>query len=606
MANEITIKIKSLDETDYGPALEKARKFSEEVHKALNESAKIDVKVDTAEAEEKIKHIEEELARLNGDDATIKVKVKEEDVKATEDKIKKKMDDSGSSSGKGWASRFTKALQSFDFKPGLLPVGLAVGAAFLPLIGASIAGAVVGSVGLGGIVGGVVIAAHDPRVKSAFKEMKTDLGQSLKLDAAPFVPVVISALHQIKTEVHQLNLGQIFADLAPQVQPVLSGILDLVGSLGDAIRNIVAKSGPVMQELGTDFRNLGRTLDSALSSLADNSKNEALALHDLFALIDGSIATVFALVDAFTAVYGAFHKLYELSPEGIYSKIQDGTQGVTGAVQDTIAAAQEQIDTNHGLAHSWTNAADAADQQTKAIKGVADALKAATDPAFAFIDAQKQVNDAQSAYDKAVKSSGKNSAAARNAQIDLEKAMINYVSAASGARSGTDHLTSAQKAMLRSAGFSSSAIKDLDKHLKDAYNSAKKIDGFDVTLSVEYQRTYTTYGKPFSVELPPTQVFHGLASGGISGAANGATSSGLTWVGENGPELLKLPAGTAVRSHGDSMRMAGGSGGGGDGSMITVPLVIDGRTLATVIIDPIRRKVWQDHGGNVQAALGRG
>jgi hypothetical protein len=46
------------------------------------------------------------------------------------------------------------------------------------------------------------------------------------------------------------------------------------------------------------------------------------------------------------------------------------------------------------------------------------------------------------------------------------------------------------------------------------------------------------------------------ATGGISGAAGGGTRSGLTWVGEQGRELVRLPYGSQVYSNPDSERMA--------------------------------------------------
>lgn len=56
------------------------------------------------------------------------------------------------------------------------------------------------------------------------------------------------------------------------------------------------------------------------------------------------------------------------------------------------------------------------------------------------------------------------------------------------------------------------------------------------------------------------------AAGGIVGAAVGGIHNGLRWVGEQGPELMDVPAGTTVHSAADSQRMmrrAQGSGGAG-------------------------------------------
>lgn len=46
----------------------------------------------------------------------------------------------------------------------------------------------------------------------------------------------------------------------------------------------------------------------------------------------------------------------------------------------------------------------------------------------------------------------------------------------------------------------------------------------------------------------------GKRSGGIANAATGGARGGLTWVGEAGPELVRLPSGSSVLSAGDSMR----------------------------------------------------
>lgn len=109
--------------------------------------------------------------------------------------------------------------------------------------------------------------------------------------------------------------------------------------------------------------------------------------------------------------------------------------------------------------------------------------------------------------------------------------------------------------------------------------------------------------------------FFGFASGGIasggapdgrvsrSHAAGGGPRGAMTWVGEQGPELVRLPFGSTVRSAGDSRRIAAAGAGGGGGPM-HVHVNVGGHELAELIIDPLRRSI-QTRGGNVQAVLGR-
>lgn len=89
----------------------------------------------------------------------------------------------------------------------------------------------------------------------------------------------------------------------------------------------------------------------------------------------------------------------------------------------------------------------------------------------------------------------------------------------------------------------------------------------------------------------------GFAHGGVTGSANGASPSGMTMVGEQGPELLQLPPGTRVRSNPDTRAMSGGGSGGGS-SVITI------RLEGTGILDGLRKTI-RVQGGDVQTVLGR-
>jgi hypothetical protein len=96
----------------------------------------------------------------------------------------------------------------------------------------------------------------------------------------------------------------------------------------------------------------------------------------------------------------------------------------------------------------------------------------------------------------------------------------------------------------------------------------------------------------------------GYAHGGVRGAQDGATSSGLTWVGEAGPELVSLPAGSRVHTAGDSARMS--SGGTEE---VLVRLIADRTTergLFDLLWSMLQAEVMTRGGGNVQLALGRG
>lgn len=108
-----------------------------------------------------------------------------------------------------------------------------------------------------------------------------------------------------------------------------------------------------------------------------------------------------------------------------------------------------------------------------------------------------------------------------------------------------------------------------------------------------------------ALEKAIKKAISGKASGGIIGAAGGGPRSGLTLVGEQGPELAELAPGSRVRSNPDSRRIAAGFAAGAGGGVIQVNLVLDGRVIARQLIDPFRAEIWDRAGGNVQKALGR-
>ena len=86
------------------------------------------------------------------------------------------------------------------------------------------------------------------------------------------------------------------------------------------------------------------------------------------------------------------------------------------------------------------------------------------------------------------------------------------------------------------------------------------------------------------------------AAGGIIGAATGGARGGLTWVGEQGPEIVRLPYGSRVYSNPDSRRMAAGMGGGGQPIIVHQTITLDGRVLARQIFDPLRGEIRRQGG----------
>ncbi|MEU0783276.1 phage tail protein [Streptomyces sp. NPDC006173] len=117
-----------------------------------------------------------------------------------------------------------------------------------------------------------------------------------------------------------------------------------------------------------------------------------------------------------------------------------------------------------------------------------------------------------------------------------------------------------------------------------------------------------------TIEKSIEKAFGKKANGGIvGGAASGGVRGGLTWVGEEGPELVRLPASSIVYPAGQSRQRAqapwasmlntprgggartGGAAAGGSAQPIVVhqTIELDGRVIARQIFNPLRAEVRQ-------------
>lgn len=637
MANEVVIKVRVDDQSRQGfaAALAESRVFGdmmehelkaagmdagstagEEVASELNKQLRalrlpeLDVHMNADEAREKIKELEVQVRALASDNPTIDVKIRSDKALSELAAFKrrfKEVEDDGDKNGQGWASKFIGAAKGKLMGlggEGLSSVLTTAGIALAPMIGASIAGAVVGGAGIGGIAGGMALAARDERVQFAMLNLQDSLTEKLTNAVEPFVPVAVQSINQVNEHLNRLNFGKMFADLAPQVAPLINGVTDFIDKMGAALEKVFQKSGPVIQAIGQEIGDLGTVIGRGLGSLADNSDKEALALKDLFAVINGSIDIAFKFLNTMAQIYDVFHKMEQISLPGVFELLSDKSRKVKDSAVEMAEAVMKTTIATDDQTTSVELATNALHQEDDAIHQVSKSLKASTDPLFAFMDAQDSLTEKQKAMNTAISQHGKNSQQARQATKDYQRALIDYVSAAAGATNGTGHLTAEQKRLLSSAGASKQRINELDNALYQAWKQANKLDGFEVDVTVATH--FKEFGKPYS-DMTPYQ-FHGLAHGGIKGAASGPISSGLTWVGENGPELMDLPPGTSVRTSGDSarmMRQMAGAGAGMTGPII-INLELDGHQLATATVDPMRNFVRNRFGGNVQLAYGQG
>jgi hypothetical protein len=142
-------------------------------------------------------------------------------------------------------------------------------------------------------------------------------------------------------------------------------------------------------------------------------------------------------------------------------------------------------------------------------------------------------------------------------------------------------------------GRITSATRGMFNGIKDAFRAALNwvIDKWNnLSFKIGGQ-------KVFGVSLPSVTIstpnLPHLATGGITGG-------GLAMVGENGPELVRLPSGSSVMNNGATQR-AMASGGT---TKVDLTINSSNRPIDRVLLELLRDAIRRYNGGNVQAALG--
>lgn len=582
-------------------------------------------------------------AENNTRDLTNSLKMTAEDIKGTFRKA-------GEESGDHFFKRFSAKTQSLAGSA-LSPVGdllgesigaragLAAAGTLLPALG----GALSAGAGAAGLGGGLALAIFsDSELKDAGKKAGDQLfGQITQRAHTAFyepIKVLFNDLGRYSDTIAD-DWGDAFDNLAPSLVPFVNDVAQAVTQLSGVLADIAGDSGPALEALGDGLKEIFGSVGDLMVTLTSDTEGNADALRMFLGVVSDVVDGVNLLVEAQQNLADVTGGML-----GIMGPLGDVLQDLGQSYLDSKNNAQEWRAINGESADSASDAATQIREEIDALSGLADALKAQTDPAFAMIAAQKELADAQEAYSKAVKKSGKNSSEAQDALIDLTKAALNVESAAESAGDAFDgSISPALRATMKAASLTEGQIDQVAK----AFRGARKagLDFEDKYTGTVQQRGAEAAKRAIAAAAAAARAYEGQyiaalsvrisrmdagmdgpqaggkATGGIVGqAAHGATSSGLTWVGEQGPELIKAPAGTRVWSAADSFRIrrtfgnAGwqgplGNALGATGSMnnsqpLMITLNVDGRAVAVQMVDPFRQLANEKAGGVIQNLLG--
>lgn len=455
--------------------------------------------------------------------------------------------------------------------PLLMATLVIVIAGVLAWLGAAVAGILVTALGGAFAAIGVVSAAKSKQVKEEWGRTADTLKKVFTEAGKPFIDVLDQALERTQ---------RIVKSFAPSFQKAMEAAAPTTAKFIESLQNGLVRFGknafkPIMDAWKVFGPVFGKEFEDFMGELGDSFKEMAKVVsehpEEIRLALRGVFETLDLIVDSVTFLAQAWVFMAQNAGDAIGYLIKYGLSYLV----DAVLFAAEKITTLMSDAFGWVpGLGPKLKAAAKAVEGFRDSTKTALDgmaeAAFGWDDALNQANRKRK----------------------LEADITVWQSQLAKARADLKK-TSDQKAKAKLKAD----ISDLEDKIAAAN---KKLTDLNGKTAMTY--VVTSYQQVRNKGYNGNSATGGHAYGGIRGAATGGLRGNMTLVGEQGPELIPLQPGSRVRSNPDTRRILAGQGG--DARPIQANIVLDGRVLASVMIDPLRGEV-RDRGGNVQNVLGQ-
>lgn len=474
---------------------------------------------------------------------------------------------------------FKFSLRGLLEQPELLAVLAGAALSLAPPLGAAIAGAVVGAVGLGGIVGGVISAAKDPRVTDAFAQFKADIAADFfgGAGAGAFVQPILDSLHTLSEGFKSLNLGATFAKAAPSLNMLATGVVNLFKNAMPGFNEVMEQSKPIVAELARGLGEIGSAFSQFLHELI-NSKGALLGLRTLFELISGTLVglgkVLGALGNAFQYLANfilgfadAVSKMHLPGVSDAAGKVRDRIKELTSGLGDFSMQADDAGQSTVYLSKSAAqlavgldNSAAAAAQERTMLQQMTTALDAATQGSLDLWQAQLDASQALADASRALHDNGRhwndNTDAARNNQRAIKDAITALIQQRDAAIANSDGTKAARDKIIKAYDDQIDKLKRLASQMGATKAQADALAG---TYKVQFSVSVSGIGSLTRLNDLAHQHYGG-AAGFASGT--GYAPAGMPYLaGEQGPELIFPLVPTKVLNHPQTMAYAGGTGG---------------------------------------------
>jgi hypothetical protein len=471
--------------------------------------------------------------------------------------------------------------------------GTTLGLAMAPVLGGIISAAVVGTVGLGGVIGGAVLAARNPQVVAAWKTLGNQIMSELRPAGEAFVQPMIDAASTLGQGFRDAKIAETLTAAAPLMDDIASGAAGFVREMGPGLHDAITKGAPpVFRVLDRELADLGGAFGDMFTSMSRAGDEAALAFKDALDLTED---TVVALGD----VMAGLSRIYALTRNPLLDRVFDvvpmfGLIEVIGKLGDV----SERTKTRNELAmDAAVNYGTAAGAHSDEIRNYAGAVKDVGDSAAQAqrevsilngkiedfldqsMDAAQASDDYEAAIDDVTASLKENG---RTIDANTEKGRANRQAFRDAVKAAQDH----RAAMIESGVSTAEAntiydanITRLKRIATNAGISEKELREMAGEYRINVITSFFTRGKPPKITAGGAVVVGG---GHITEFQHGGTSPAHEPFRVHADEVLFSDRQhyVATKAQADSMASKASSGGG----MLAHPITLSGSALMDRLI----------------------
>lgn len=472
----------------------------------------------------------------------------------------------------------------------ILGAGIASAPFWFPLVSAMAAGIIAGAGVLTAAIGGVIaVAVTSPEVQNAGKRLGENLLSGLKESAEPLVAPVLEAITTISERFQELRpvLDNLFGNTAELIAPLNDALLNFVESVVTGLDTLVEKAGPdVMSGIASGITGLGEAIQYMFERFAE-IENLGQIVSDTIGLISDAIVI---LVDVIATGADAYNELVErlealaniVNTDDLAGKIQAIAEAIRLLLFD-----EEPVD--EGVEGQFIKIAEGADQAAVAVGAMGEAMRGAKnaleelaeaqlaqiDPLVAYNREHEQTIALTEKYNEVVREKGAASQEAVSVGAQLTQQILQEAEAATKAKGAFAEWTPEMQAAAEQANLSADEIAGLRGSVELTRQALEKYAVewvAKILMEGAEQAAALAKGVGAAVEAIPsskTVTINVVTSGagqaglrtggnvgaaGVGRAASGGVRGNMTLVGEEGPELVKLPFGSTVLPTGQTRR----------------------------------------------------